>query len=860
MQAFEKVEIDNLTRISDVVDQLFEDVADRLAEVRSSVNDDIAVWPNTPSASERHIDFSEKMRRLASFHGDGVRNAVAWKRLRTAMDAWCALWFWPVEKAHLLPAKSTFIADIALVIEGKMGGQVTESNPAAATRGQGRLFETVTIPAKKGIGTLFSVEDRAPSHGRHDLFGEVDVDALIAASSWLPTAMEVAAKQRFTHFDLEFADVMRERGGFDLVIGNPPWMKPAWADPTILSEWMPEIALRGYKAARVDAEKGAFFKQFPNRVSEYLALYRSVGGLQSFVSSPGNFPFINGGNPNLYQCFIDLSFRLTSRQGIAALIHQDSHLQEPRFGSLRRECFRRLRRHYHFRNEIVQKMFSEVNHSEMYSANIYSGEASSVGFKHISTLFLPSTVDECHQHDGIGPVPGIRLNGSWDTRGHQKRCVEITEDVLMLMAALTSDQEGPPSDGGRFVYLHSTETLAVLRAMIGTRQIENSLAGGFQMTGMWNEGGVTKTKRIMKIGGEFVDGAPLLIMKSPCIFVGNPLYKCPDEDCSAKEQFEEIDLDVIPSDYLPRTNLISQISKEKLYSQSQGVPWGLGLQHVDFFRIALRAMVQSARERTLAAAMIPPSVHHVDSVESISFENESDLIAVYPLLLSLTHDFIIKAMQVQNIGSSVIKYLPYAEVDDTAKFRALQLCCLTDHYAPLWNRNAHLLHPMPWSFDDARLGPTDGSERWSPKVGIRNDFARRHALVEIDVLVAQALGLTLDQLVSMYTAHFPVLAENEDGTWYDANGRIVWTCSRGLPGAGFRKPDGRKPTAKEWVEIYADLAAGKTLECSVETNFLPGGPKVVKRTFVGPFERCNREADYRRAWKFFETQARKRAA
>ena len=42
---------------------------------------------------------------------------------------------------------------------------------------------------------------------------------------------------------------------------------------------------------------------------------------------------------------------------------------------------------------------------------------------------------------------------------------------------------------------------------------------------------------------------------------------------------------------------------------------------------------------------------------------------------------------------------------------------------------------------------------------------------------AQALGLTLDQLIEIYRIYFPVLQENEAGTWYDQKGRIVWTCS-----------------------------------------------------------------------------------
>ena len=95
-----------------------------------------------------------------------------------------------------------------------------------------------------------------------------------------------------------------------------------------------------------------------------------------------------------------------------------------------------------------------------------------------------------------------------------------------------------------------------------------------------------------------------------------------------------------------------------------------------------------------------------------------------------------------------------------------------------------------------------GLKQWSRHTAIRSDFARRLALVEIDVLVAQALALTIDQLIEMYRTQFHVLDENERGTWYDMKGRIVWTCSKGLTGIGFRKSDGKKPSEKEWKERF----------------------------------------------------------
>jgi hypothetical protein len=100
----------------------------------------------------------------------------------------------------------------------------------------------------------------------------------------------------------------------------------------------------------------------------------------------------------------------------------------------------------------------------------------------------------------------------------------------------------------------------------------------------------------------------------------------------------------------------------------------------------------------------------------------------------------------------------------------------------------------------------------------------------------------------MYKIQFPVLQQNENDTWYDAKGKIVFTCSKGLTGVGLDR-SAWEAMRGEQKDKLTHLGTIPTYEHTIEKSELYRGQK---QTFVAPYTCCDRIADYRRAWAFFE--------
>jgi len=230
------------------------------------------------------------------------------------------------------------------------------------------------------------------------------------------------------------------------------------------------------------------------------------------------------------------------------------------------------------------------------------------------------------------------------------------------------------------------------------------------------------------------------------------------------------------------------------------------------------------------------------------FESLDKLLALAGSCSSLPSDFLIKTTGKGDIRVGLAILLPVLDNAPHLFVRVLLLNCLTTFYSDLWRDVFDSSFARSrWTKSDPRLQSTRFASLtadWFEGTPLRTDYERRQALVEIDVLAARALGLSKAELSTIYRIQFPVLQQNERDTWYDQRGRIVFTCSKGLPGVGFSRP--------EWERIKG-MTAGVVTR-TVQDDTFPGGPLERVIEYVAPFDRCDREADYATAWAFFDRE------
>ena len=891
-KALEPNEIARLQQLSQQIDKLWAEHTKAMARDRKSTEDNLYVWPNQPDPSKRTLSRAEKeaVRRKGLLNEDGDL-ATPYRRLKLVMDYWCALWFWPITQSASLPTREAWWMEVGAILEGNIVDiapqrslDLSNTEPEAPQVVFPEMQATM-----EGFETQLPLAQAADQPNLHDKLGQLRISRLREHLPRIVQVERVAEARRFMHWGLCFADMLlggkaytdKQVGGFDLILGNPPWLKVGWNESGILGERNPIFAVRKISASDLTKLRADAFQRFDSLQDAWTAELQEAEGTQNFLNAVQNYPLLKGVQTNLYKCFMPLAWGLNSPNGVTGLLHPEGPYDDPAGGALREAVYSRLRSHFQFQNEF--KLFPIGNRNK-FGINIFGEVRKEASFNLLANLYTPQTVDDCYRHDGQGLPEGLKnSNDEWSTAGHADRIVIVDESALDTFAKLY-DEPGTPATRARLPALHARALSSVLGKLASYPRRLSDIEQDYVSTGLWHETMQQKDSTISRRPNNdagFPQNPNDWVLSGPHFFLANPFYQTPMKVCNTHRAYDKIDLENLPDAYLPRTNYLPMSDRTEYLRRTPHVTWMKAGETqkrpvTDFYRIIFRNMISHGAEKGLVSALCPKGVAHVNAVQSVAFRHTADLIATCAISFSIVADFYVKSSGRSGLYASWT-YFPKLRLDPCLISRVMSLACLTDHFSDLWDEVFDLVFTdQQWSQPDNSRLPQDFWQEitsdWTRHSALRSDYARRMALVEIDVLVAQALGLTLDELLLIYRVQFPVMQGYERDTWYDIHGRIVFTNSKGLAGVGLPRkggratpktrittPDGKTKDGNHgWEDLYQDsqflVPEGTTVDMTITDDTMPGGPCQVTRTFKAPFARANREEDYRVAWKFFENQ------
>jgi len=140
------------------------------------------------------------------------------------------------------------------------------------------------------------------------------------AHSIMQEAIAKANQEHFLHWELAFPTVWQNgQGGFDAIIGNPPWDRMKLQEVEWFAERKPEIA----KAARAaDRKKLIAQLQTSNDPlwQDYLAAQAAAEAGSRVARECGDYPLLSGGDTNLYSLFVERAQALIHPRGAVGLL------------------------------------------------------------------------------------------------------------------------------------------------------------------------------------------------------------------------------------------------------------------------------------------------------------------------------------------------------------------------------------------------------------------------------------------------------------------------------------------------------------------------------------------------------------
>ena len=524
------------------------------------------------------------------------------------------------------------------------------------------------------------------------------------AAEAIDSARGIAGRYRFFHWPLEFPGVFhRERQGFDVVVGNPPWNKVKFEMPSFLALHDPGI--RGLRTA-IERDKRAeqLFKDKPWLEQEVEHLQEQVEEQRKFFRPENGYSLQGGGDTDLYKLFCERYASISRQEGFTGVVLPRVAFLNDGSRGFRRWFFRDCRPRRI--DAILNNRHWAFDIHPQYSIALVTAQ---VGVPVEGTVSVTGPARNEREFAECVSGEGVRVDlaalASWTPASADDSIKEPTWELPLLP---TPDHVGVLSKlrgGVRFDFLRNSQN-------------QKNRKGGAAAPRLAPYTEMHEAQQRPLFNHPSGDGR-ISVWKGRSFDQYDPSGKEP----AGYSKWEDI------LDFVQTKRLRSRVFKEMFPYPFLSDPDTHPIHHC---RVAFRDATRSTDSRTVRSCLVPPRTPLTHTAPNLVFREEPAVSRAFFLgiMNSLPFDWLARRYVENHLTYFIFDMLTFPSPENTPWERigrlAARLSCVDERFADFAAEAA---------VECGELTPTQ-----------RNDMR-----AEIDALVAHAYDLTTDELRFIFT-------------------------------------------------------------------------------------------------------------
>jgi hypothetical protein len=241
------------------------------------------------------------------------------------------------------------------------------------------------------------------------LMSSADLEADAKAAPWWDDFQRVRERERFFHWELEFPEVLTD-GGFDCVLGNPPWEKVKPDRKEFYGR--ADVLIRAFTGGELDARIRELHQAHPSLAGEFETYSERLKTLAQCLKSSGDYRYVDweingrstGGDPDLFKFFLERAHQVLKPGGRLGYLVPSALYNNEGCTGLRHLLLEKMsiERFYAFENR--KKIFA-IDSRYKFVCLVAQKTAQAQADAQFRAAFMRHDLDELDS----GPPPGVEV-------------------------------------------------------------------------------------------------------------------------------------------------------------------------------------------------------------------------------------------------------------------------------------------------------------------------------------------------------------------------------------------------------------------------------------------------------------------